>query len=65
MERPLKIFAAEMIGTAVLMMGGPGAAILGKGIGTLYDRFRGRLIIPIRESGRTRRGSTLRLNHDG
>ena len=31
----MKIFAAEMIGTAVLMMGGPGAAILGKGIGTL------------------------------
>jgi aquaporin Z len=31
----MKIFAAEMIGTALLMMGGPGAAILGKGIGTL------------------------------
>ena len=25
----------------------------GRGAGTLYDRFRGRLIIPIRESGRT------------
>ncbi|MBS2023802.1 MAG: DNA primase, partial [Deltaproteobacteria bacterium] len=25
----------------------------GRGVGTLYDRFRGRLMIPIRESGRT------------
>ena len=25
----------------------------GRGAGTLYDRFRGRLVIPIRESGRT------------
>jgi aquaporin Z len=35
MERPMKIFAAELIGTAILMIGGPGSAILGKGIGTL------------------------------
>ena len=35
-DRGLKAFAAEVIGTMVLMMAGPGSAVLhGKGIGTL------------------------------
>jgi len=34
MDKNLKVFAAELIGTAVLMIGGPGSAILAaKGIG--------------------------------
>ncbi len=34
-----RILAAEIVGTAVLMMGGPGSAILGTGIGTLGVSF--------------------------
>jgi len=45
----------EEAGLAVPRKGGrPGqGGNAGKGDGSLYDRFRGRLIIPIRESGRT------------
>ena len=39
MQSNSRILAAEIIGTAVLMMGGPGSAILGTGIGTLGVSF--------------------------
>src|SRR5215210_7969067 len=36
---PGRVFAAELIGTAVLVIGGPGTAILAPGVGTLGIAF--------------------------